>query len=201
MLLPSAQVRAALRLDTPAKRFAWAAEQLYGALFPSPAVAADIGTAVPAKAANAGILPTNPLIEKLSQMVVATQPGLLTAKFYLPFNLAQYHRGVPLLFCVEPIVQAPFNLPAVANTTGSPIDDLSPVKTFEQYLLSQLSFAIVNSPNADFDRSKFFLSDEEIYSSDYAKKVVPTIYIQAHINRTGITGSDRYSDIVGLVEA
>ena len=203
MLLPSPAIRAALRLDTPAKRFVWASEQLIGAMIPSPAVAASPGLGIPIKPLTRGVLPTNPLIEAVNDMYAHTllsDPTKFSAKFNLPFNVAQYHRGVPFLLCVGEITTDAY-LPHVgAIVAGLPIPDGSSVTTFEQYLVEQLSLMIVQSTSpVDFNTTELRDREVKLFTSEYASKTLPTMYLSTQINRTGMIGTNRYGDITSIV--
>ena len=201
MLLPSALIRSELRLDTPAKRFIWAAEQLYGALFPSSIVVADIATAVPAKTANAGIVPAtaaNMFFEMLRETKLDHFSDTTVIRLYLPFDYAQHYRGVPMLYCVNPVVAAPYHPTATPVRAGTPILDNSPCKTFEQYLVEQLSYMIVGKPTYSTDLSSLEVLAKSWGISDYQERITPIINVRSTVLRTGLPGVNRYENITEI---
>ena len=207
MLLPLPAVRAALRLNTPEKRFVWAAEQLHAALFPSPAVAADLILGIPAKVANKGIVlsPPNPSLG----MIIAEACSMYSSRggfplqfevdFYLPFDLVQFNRGVPLLLCVGQLSTDVYPANVGTIVTGEPIPDGSVVKTFEQYLVEQFSLMVAASPTVNSDYSAFYIDVKDWYTSDYTVIGVPCIALRCLIRRTGKVGNNRYGDITTIV--
>lgn len=197
MLLPLPAVRAALRLDTPEKRFAWAAEQLYGALVASPAVAADIPLGVPAKATTRGIADVKGGFAYYADAFKADGRGnYFDAYFRLPFDMAQYHRGVPLLRCIGQL-SLDACLPYVGTIpAGEPIFDNANSKTVEQYLVEQASNIIVAAgATFDFSNATFEIDKVGFQPSEFQRQLVHFFGIGLVFNRTGIVGNDRYSDI------
>lgn len=202
MLLPSLAVRAALRLNTPAKRFAWAAEQLHAALFPSPALAVDTVLGIPAKPAIKGIPATNVLSQIAAARMYADtktfEPQKFSAQFYLPFDLVQYRRGVPLLLCVGQMSTEVYQPHVGTIATGEPVLDISVMKTFEQYLVEQLSLMITSTPNVDFNSTCMDVDVVNWFTSEYLSSAVPSLIIKTVLNRSGFVNNNRYADITGI---
>jgi hypothetical protein len=198
MLLPLPAVRAALRLDTAEKRFAWAAEQLYGSLVASPAVAVDAPLGIPAKTAVKGIAdPTkNPFATWAGSMKASSSFSYFDAYFTLPFDMAQYHRGVPNLRCIGQLTTDTC-LPYVGTVVaGEPIPDGSLAKTVEQYLVEQAANIIVAAGSSfNFSENIFRLSKDTFPTTEYNTQLVHYFEVGMIFNRSGFPGSDRYATI------
>jgi hypothetical protein len=198
MLLPLPAVRAALRLDTPEKRFAWAAEQLYGSLVASPAVAVDAPLGIPAKTAVKGIAdPTkNPFATWAGSMKASSSGTTFDSYFMLPFDMAQHLRGVPLLRCIgqlTPDICLPYVGTVVA---GEPIPDGSVAKTVEQYLVEQAANIIVAAGSTfNFSENTFRLTNETFSTTEYNRQLVHYFEVEMYLNRSGFPSNDRYSNI------
>lgn len=198
MLLPLPSVRAALRLDTPEKRFAWAAEQLYGSLVASPAVAVDAPLGIPVKTAIKGIAdPTkNPFATWAGFMKASSSGTDFDSYFMLPFDMAQHLRGVSLLRCIgqlTPDVCLPYVGTVVA---GDPIPDNSVSKTVEQYLVEQAAAIIVAAGGTfNFSENTFKLDKDTFPTTEYNRQLVHYFEVGMIFNRSGFPGSDRYSNI------
>lgn len=199
MKLPDATVRAALRLANPAQRFTWAAQQLYAACFPSPAVIAVPTNDVPAKPlANRGaILPLNLLTSEMISNLGATE---YSAKFYIPLNYAQYSRGGRLSrsmgeLSTDAVLPYVGLLPA-----GDPIPDNSLALTVEQYLFEQVSLLMAEAANPGYsEKNHITLNVVQAYPPNPATPLlIPCVELIGTVVRTGQEGNNRYSDITGV---
>jgi hypothetical protein len=136
MLLPSAEIRASLRLQNPAQKLIWAAEQLFGGSYPSPAVIANPILGIPAKPALKGMNPEY-LVSLRHFQLSRFNAGQLYCQIHLPVDTAQYYRGVPLNRCLRNLVEGAV-LPYVGVTPEVPaIADSSTARTVEEYLYEQ----------------------------------------------------------------
>ena len=197
MLLPSAAVRAALKLNTPEKRYAWAAEQLFGSLVASPAVVADTALGVPAKAAIKGIAEPKSPIANWSRFFDATGTfNYFSSYFYLPFDIAQYNRGVPLLRCIGQLT-ADTCLPYIGTVpAGDPILDNATSKTVEQYLVEQAANIIAAAgANFNFSDNTFKIAKDSYQVGEFEHRLVHYFELQMIFNRTPMVNNDRYSGI------
>lgn len=198
MLLPPLAVRAALKLENPAQRFAWAADQLVSGSHPSPAIAANLARNIPAKAGNAGLLPpyNDKAIQGFAESGFGRDPGVNQLSYYvtLPYSEAQLVRGVPLLKCIQPIVagatntyvgSVPTDVVAVDSSSATTVEEYC----FEQYLLAQPSGNYGNQWTMSIEK---WWTSERTYFYDYFVIIEATVPL--------VQGSTAYSGITGLIE-
>lgn len=198
MKLPSASIRASLRLANPAQRYAWAVESLYAALTPSPAVVADLTFGIPAKPITRGLVATSIIGSVTTNRTdVLNYPNFLQSRIYLPFNLVQNKRGVPLIFCVTELSTEVYQSYVGTVTPGEPIPDNSIMKTFEQYLVEQLSIIIATTPNIDLSLTSLAPEVLNWYYTDHLASPLSVLVAKVALQRTGMVGGDRYGDITG----
>lgn len=198
MLLPSLAARAALKLNNPAQRFAWAADQLVGGSQMSPAIAANPARNIPAKAANAGLLPpyNDKSLQGFAESYFSRDPGVNQLMYYLalPYSEAQLVRGVPLLKCIQPIISGATNTYVGGVPTGDVAVDSSVATTVEEYCFEQFLLA---QPSGNYG-NQWSMSIEKWYTSERAYFYDRFVIIKATVPL--LQGNNAYSGITGLIE-
>ncbi len=140
MKMPPLAVMTALGLENPCQRLFWALTQLFGAMAPSPIVAANVANNMPASAANTGL---NPVFLKNHVQFPTRSGGFAELKHGYNFNL-KLPVNTSLLAAGCDVRQAIGELvvgnpePLIASAKGSnPVAETSTAQTVEEYAYEQ----------------------------------------------------------------
>lgn len=198
MRLPDANTRANLRLSSPAQRFMWAAEQLQGAMFPSPAIVANPARGIPAKAITKGLAPSTfaSLAHQAWSIRAFSNKSIL--RLQLPLNYAQLHRGVPLLSCIDEMSPEPALTYVGSVADVPPILDGSVQPTVERFLVEQLALMMTEKPLYNRNVSYTNPVINYTYLSEYVSAYTPVLNILTNVLRTGLVDNNRYGDITEI---
>jgi hypothetical protein len=198
MLLPSAPVRAALKLNDSAQRLYWALNQLFGALPTTPAVAVNVAAGIPAGIVGKGAdgfksFPNFP--NRAAGHIYEYNKGY-NFEIWLPVNVSQFSRGLSLQKSIS--VSSTDIVETFVGTipAGDPIADGSASATIEEYIYEQWmllkSNRFANSVTLTevtdgfmFEShviNPYLFGDEAAWNlGDYSSLLLPTIQLKGTI--------------------